>query len=52
MGNTIQDTSENGGMLTVRYKKPRKNTVKVLLMMDSGGSMDYYSQLRSALSRR
>ncbi len=47
--NTIQDTAENGGMLTVRYKRPRQNTVKVLLMMDSGGSMDYYTQLCSAL---
>lgn len=47
--NTIQDTAEHGGMLTVRYKKPRQNTVKVLLMMDSGGSMDYYAQLCSAL---
>ena len=47
--NTIQDTAEHGGMLTVRYKKPRQNTVKVLLVMDSGGSMDYYAQLCSAL---
>ena len=47
--NTIQDTAEHGGMLTVHYKKPRQNTVKVLLMMDSGGSMDYYAQLCSAL---
>lgn len=46
---TIQDTAENAGMLTVRYKKPRQNTVKVLLLMDSGGSMDYYAQLCSAL---
>ena len=27
--NTIQDTAEQGGMLTVRYKRPRQNTVKV-----------------------
>ena len=47
--NTIQDTAENGGLLKVRYKRPRENTVKVLLLMDSGGSMDYYSQLCSAL---
>ena len=46
---TIQDTAENGGVLTVRYKRPRQNTVKVLLLMDSGGSMDYYAQLCSAL---
>lgn len=47
--NTIQDTAEHGGMLKVRYKRPRENTVKVLLFMDSGGSMDYYSTLCSAL---
>ena len=46
---TIQDTAEHGGMLKVRYKRPRENTVKVLLLMDSGGSMDYYSTLCSAL---
>ena len=33
----------------IRYKNPRKNTVKVLLLMDSGGSMDYYSGLCSQL---
>jgi hypothetical protein len=46
---TIQDTAQNGGVLKVRYKRPRENTVKVLLLMDSGGSMDYYAQLCSAL---
>lgn len=47
--NTIEDTAQHAGMLTVRYRKPRKNAVKVLLFIDSGGSMDYYSQLTSAL---
>ena len=47
--NTIKDTADNGGVLKVRYKRPRENTVKVLLLMDSGGSRDYYSQLCSAL---
>ena len=47
--NTIQDTANNAGVLKVRYKKPRQNTVKVLLLMDSGGSMDHYAQLCSAL---
>ena len=46
---TIQCTADNGGVLKVRYKRPRENTVKVLLLMDSGGSMDYYAQLCSAL---
>ena len=46
---TIHDTCENAGTLQIRYKNPRKNTVKVLLLMDSGGSMDYYSGLCSML---
>lgn len=46
---TIRDTADNGGVLKVRYKRPRENTVKVLLLMDSGGSMDYYSTLCSSL---
>jgi len=46
---TIQKTSNNGGYLKLVYEKPRKNTVKVLLLMDSGGSMQYYSNLCSAL---
>lgn len=46
---TIQETCNNAGKLKVVYEKPRKNTVKVLLLMDSGGSMDYYSQLCSSL---
>ena len=47
--NTIRDTADNGGVLKVRYKRPRENTVKVLLLMDSGGSMEYYGTLCSAL---
>ena len=47
--NTVKDTAENAGNLKVRYKKPRQNTVKVLLLMDSGGSMEYYGSLCSTL---
>ena len=46
---TIHDTCENAGSLKIRYKNPRKNTVKVLLLMDSGGSMEYYAGLCSML---
>lgn len=46
---TIQDTCNNAGTLKLRYKNPRKNTVKVLLLMDSGGSMEYYAGLCSRL---
>ena len=40
---TIRSTADNGGVLKVQYKKPRTNTVKLLMLMDSGGSMEYYS---------
>ncbi|WP_317854948.1 VWA domain-containing protein [Chakrabartyella piscis] len=46
---TIQETCDNAGSLQIVYDKPRKNTVKVLLLMDSGGSMDFYSRMCSAL---
>ncbi len=46
---TVRDTCDNAGTLKIRYQHPRKNTVKVLLLMDSGGSMDYYSGLCSML---
>lgn len=35
---TIDETSKKAGILQIRYKKPRRNTIKVLLLMDSGGS--------------
>lgn len=47
--NTIKETCNNAGKLKVVYQKPRKNTVKILLLMDSGGSIEYYSRLCSAL---
>ena len=46
---TIRDTCDNGGQLKLRYTRARKNAVKILLLMDSGGSMDYYAGLCSTL---
>lgn len=46
---TIRETCENGGLLKIKKTHPRKNTVKVLLLMDSGGSMEYYAGLCSRL---
>lgn len=42
---TIEETGDNAGRLKIVYDRPRKNMVKVLMLMDSGGSMDYYRQL-------
>ena len=46
---TIRDTCDQAGLLKIRYRNPRRNAVKVLLLIDSGGSMDYYSDLCSTL---
>lgn len=46
---TIDATCDNGGLLKLVYEKPRKNTVKLLLLMDSDGSMRSYSRLCSQL---
>jgi uncharacterized protein with von Willebrand factor type A (vWA) domain len=36
---TIKKTCDNAGEIELSFRKPRKNSVKVLLLMDSGGSM-------------
>lgn len=46
---TIHDTCDKGGILQIRMKPPRKNNIKVLLLMDSGGSMEYFANLCSML---
>jgi hypothetical protein len=37
---TISKTAKNGGLLDIIMRPERKNTVKVLLLLDNGGSMD------------
>ncbi len=46
---TIRETCDNAGTLRVCWKRPRRNTVKLLMLMDSGGSMEYWSRLCSML---
>ncbi len=46
---TIRATCDNAGRLKVRYRNPRKNSIKLLLLMDSGGSMEHYASLCSML---
>ena len=49
---TIRSTAHNGGMLDIKMRPERRNTVKVLLFLDIGGSMDshvkVYEELFSA----
>ena len=46
---TIDETSDNAGTLKLVYEKPRKNTVKLLVLFDSDGSMMPYSRLCNRL---
>lgn len=46
---TVHDTCQKAGILQIRHKKPRRNTIKVLLLIDSGGTMSPHSQLCSRL---
>ena len=45
MDNTIRKTADNGGLLDIRMRPERKNTVKVLLFLDIGGSMDAHVKI-------
>jgi len=46
---TIDKTCKNAGEIEVVFRPPRRNRVKVLLLMDVGGSMDPHSELMSRL---
>jgi len=46
---TIKRTSENAGMLELHMRPIKKNNVKVLLLLDIGGSMDDHIELCSQL---
>jgi len=46
---TINATAKNAGEIELKWQQRRKNTVKVLLLMDVGGSMEPFAQLCSQL---
>ncbi|MGN0347795.1 MAG: VWA containing CoxE family protein [Lachnospiraceae bacterium] len=46
---TVDKTCNNGGCLQIVMQKPRKNSVKLLLIMDSGGTMIPYCNLLNEL---
>lgn len=46
---TVNKTCNNGGCLQIVMQKPRKNAVKLLLLMDSGGTMIPYTSLLNDL---
>lgn len=46
---TIKETCNNAGNLKLVFDKPRKNTIKLLLLFDSDGSMMPYGRLCNRL---
>ena len=46
---TIDATAKNSGEIELIWQRSRKNAVKVLLLMDVGGSMEPFAQLCSQL---
>lgn len=46
---TIDKTAKNGGEIEIVFEKRRKNDVKILLLMDVGGSMTPYAHLVNLL---
>jgi uncharacterized protein len=46
---TIEETAGNAGRLSLVWRRSRRNAVKVVLLMDVGGSMDAYVRLCSQL---
>jgi len=46
---TVDATCRNAGRLKLVWDRPRKNNLKIVVVMDSGGSMDSYIELCSRL---
>ncbi len=46
---TVDETCNQGGYLRIKMQRPRKNSVKLLLLMDSGGTMIPYCDLLNDL---
>ena len=46
---TLEETGKNAGMLSIQMRPERRNAVKVLLLLDIGGSMDDHVEQVEAL---
>ena len=44
LDNTITATAKSAGLLDVKYRSEKKNSVRVLLLIDIGGSMDDHAK--------
>jgi len=49
LDSTVNKTCDNAGRLEIVWQRPRENSIKVLLLMDAGGSMVAYSRLCNQL---
>jgi len=49
LDSTIKHTAHNGGLLDIHMTGERRNAVKVLLLLDVGGSMDWHAEITSQL---
>jgi uncharacterized protein with von Willebrand factor type A (vWA) domain len=49
LGETIDETSENAGRLKLVFGRPRRNSLKLVVLFDSGGSMLSYARLCASL---
>jgi uncharacterized protein len=49
LDDTIDKTCRNAGDIDIVFRPPRRNRVKVILLMDVGGSMDPHAELVSRL---
>jgi uncharacterized protein with von Willebrand factor type A (vWA) domain len=48
---TIEDTAKNAGQLRIAYRRPRKNTIKLIVLFDSDGSMWQHAEVSNRLFR-
>jgi len=49
LDNTIRSTARRAGLLDIHMKSERRNAMKVLLLLDVGGSMDPHADISSVL---
>ena len=49
INDTISATARNAGLLDIKMVAERRNAIKVLLLFDIGGSMDYHVQVSEEL---
>ena len=49
LDDTIRSTARRAGLLDIRLRSERRNAMKVLLLLDVGGSMDFHAALSERL---